>query len=142
MRSLVKAVLTAMIIMSSAPAMGVGLNKIQEVHQITAFDNNGEDGKIYQTGKASYYGGNGHHGRKTASGKVFDKNGMTCAHMTLPFGTKLKVTNSKTGAFVIVTVTDRGNFGKLGRVIDLSEGAFKKIAPLKQGIVNVKIEKI
>ena len=142
MRKLFKAVLTASIIMSSAPVMGVGLSKIQEVHQITELNSNGEDGKIYQVGKASYYGGNGHHGRKTASGKVFDKNGMTCAHMTLPFGTKLKVTNIKTGVSVIVTVTDRGNFGKLGRIIDLSEGAFKKIAPLKQGVVKVKIEKV
>lgn len=141
MRKLFKAVLTVSIIMSSAPVMGVGLSKIQEVHQITEFNDNGQDGKIYQTGNASHYGGK-HHGRRTSSGKVFDKNGMTCAHMTLPFGTKLKVTNLKTGASVIVTVTDRGNFGKLGRVIDLSEGAFKKIAPLKQGVVNVKIEKL
>ena len=49
MRKLFKAVLTASIIMSSAPVMGVGIEKFQEVHQITELNSNGEDGKIYQT---------------------------------------------------------------------------------------------
>ena len=56
--------------------------------------------------------------------------------------TKLKVTNPKNGKSVIVTVTDRGGFNKLGRIIDLSEGAFKQIASLKSGVIKVKIEKL
>ena len=142
MKQILKAIFIATIILSSAPAKGNGLEKFQEVHQITEFNDNGQGGeKIYQTGRASFYGGR-HHGKRTASGKVFDKNGMTCAHMTLPFGTKLKITNPKNGKSVIVTVTDRGNFGKYGRVVDLSEGAFKKIASLSAGVIKVTIEKI
>ena len=137
MKKFLSAICTATILLSSVPVLGTARDIInQEVLQITAFKDNG------QVGKASYYGGNGHHGRKTASGKVFDKNAMTCAHMTLPFGTKLKITNIKTGESVIVEVTDRGNFAKHGRIVDLSEGAFKKIAPLKQGVVKVKLEKL
>lgn len=121
---------------SSAPLMGQEDSiKIEKVLQITDSKKNGE------VGKASYYGGK-HNGRKTASGKIFDKNALTCAHMTLPFGTKIRVTNINTGKSVIVEVTDRGNFGKYGRVVDLSEGAFKKIASLKQGVVKVKVEKL
>ena len=140
MKSLYKIILILSFI--SSPVKGEFIKNFNRKNHDSVINFTQKDGETYQTGKASYYGGNNHHGRKTASGKVFDKNGMTCAHMTLPFGTKLKVTNIKTGVSVIVTVTDRGNFGKLGRIIDLSEGAFKKIAPLKQGVVKVKIEKV
>ena len=75
-----------------------------------------------------------------ANGKIFDKNSLTCAHNSYPFGTKLKV--SYQGKSVVVIVTDRGGFNKLGRVIDLSEGAFKKLAPLSKGVIKVKIEKL
>ena len=114
--------------------MGKGLIDIQKVPQITEFNDNGQEGK------ASHYGGNYHHGRKMANGKIFDKNALTCAHNSYPFGTKLKV--SYQGKSVVVTVTDRGGFNKLGRVIDLSEGAFKKLAPLSKGVIKVKIEKL
>lgn len=135
MRNLVKAVFSAMIIMSSAPAKGeMRFNINQEILQITNPKGNG------QVGKASFYGGKSHNGKKTASGERFNKNDMTCAHMSLPFGTKLRVTNLKTNKSVIVKVNDRGNFRKYNRVIDLSEGAFKKIASLEQGVVKVKIE--
>lgn len=79
-------------------------------------------------------------GRKTASGKIFNNNELTCAHKTLSFGTKLKVTSIKTGKSVIVTVTDRGPFTK-GRDIDLSKKAFMNIAPNKYGgHIRVDIE--
>ena len=79
-------------------------------------------------------------GRRTASGAIFNNNELTCAHKTLPFGTKLKVTSIKTGKSVIVTVTDRGPFAK-GRHIDLSKKAFMLIAPNKYGgHIMVKIE--
>ncbi len=74
-----------------------------------------------QSGIASWYGGK-FHGRKTASGERYNQNGMTAAHKTLPFGTRVQVTNTRTGNSVIVRINDRGPFVK-GRVIDLSRAA-------------------
>ncbi|MCK4755525.1 septal ring lytic transglycosylase RlpA family protein [candidate division WOR-3 bacterium] len=93
-----------------------------------------------QSGKASYYGDK-FHGKKTASGEVFNKWDYTCAHKKLPFGTKLKVTNLKNKKSVIVKVNDRGPFVK-GRIIDLSYAAAKKIDMIKDGVIKVKIEKV
>lgn len=79
----------------------------------------------------------------TASGETFDKNKFTCAALKhYKFKDKLKVTNLRNNKFVIVTVTDRGNFKKYGRTLDLSEGAFKKIENLKKGVLICKIEKL
>ena len=96
-------------------------------------------GQTY-TGKASYYGP-GFHGRKSASGEVFDMNKLTCAHKTLPFGTMLKVTNLKNGKSTVVKVTDRGPYVK-GRIIDLSKAAAEAIDMLAMGVANVEIEVI
>lgn len=82
-------------------------------------------------------------GRKTASGATFNNNELTCAHKTLPFGTKLKVTSIKTGKSVQVVVTDRGPFSK-DKDIDLTKKAFMKIAPNRYGghiRVNIEIIK-
>ena len=73
----------------------------------------------------SYYG-NKFHGKRTASGSIFNMNSLTAAHRTLPFGTKVEVTNNKTKQSVIVRITDRGPFIK-GRILDLSKGAAGKI---------------
>lgn len=89
--------------------------------------------------KSSFYGKD-FHGKRTASGKIFDKNTLTCAHNKLPFGTILKVTNQENGKTVLVEVTDRGGFTKMKREIDLSEKAFKTIADPKKGLIKVKIE--
>src|SRR5262245_15148323 len=67
---------------------------------------------------ASWYGA-GFHGRRTASGEVFDQGRMTAAHKTLPFGTKLRVTNLRNGRSVLVTVTDRGPYVR-NRQLDVS----------------------
>jgi rare lipoprotein A len=93
--------------------------------------------KIYQEGVASYYG-SGFHGKKTASGERFDRWGFTAAHKYLPFGTKVKVTNTSNQKSVIVTINDRGPYTK-GRIIDLSEGAMRKILE-KGGLCNVTLE--
>ncbi|GAB3202933.1 rare lipoprotein A [Pontibacter aydingkolensis] len=91
-----------------------------------------------QTGEASWYGSK-YHGRKTSSGERYNKNDMTAAHKTLPFGTKVKVTNLKNDEFVILRINDRGPF--VGdRIIDVSEVAAKKLAFRGQGIVTVKVE--
>jgi len=91
-----------------------------------------------ETGQASYYG-NEFHGRKTANGEQFDQGKLTAAHRTLPFGTRLKVTNTQTGKSVQVRVNDRGPFVK-GRIIDLSSSAFKAIASINAGVVPVRIQ--
>lgn len=84
-------------------------------------------------------------GKTTASGEKFNENDLTCASWQYPFGTKLRVTNLKNGMTVVVKVTDRGPSKKLvakGRVIDLSKGSFQAIAPLRDGVIPVKIEKV
>lgn len=78
-----------------------------------------------QRGMASYYGP-GFHGRRTASGERFNANAMTAAHRTLPFGTRVKVTNHKSGRSIVVRINDRGPFGH-GRIIDLSAGSARAI---------------
>ena len=87
-----------------------------------------------QTGKASYY----KHGARTASGERFDPHGYTAAHRTLPFGTKVLVTNVKTGKSVIVRINDRGPFIK-SRIIDVSYGAAKVLGITATGVATVKI---
>lgn len=93
-----------------------------------------------QFGYASWYGP-GFNGRPTSSGEIFNQNGLTAAHRTLPLGTPILVTNLDTGRSVIVKVNDRGPFADTHkRVIDLSYGAFKKIAPITSGVARIKID--
>jgi rare lipoprotein A len=92
---------------------------------------------IAQTGIASYYGEQ-HQGKLTASGKPFNMNALTAAHRTLPFGTKIKVTNLKNHKFVYVSINDRGPFVK-GRILDLSKRAAKEIGMNGITIVNIEI---
>lgn len=84
---------------------------------------------------ASYY----HEGQKTANGETFNPNAMTAAHKTLPFNSRVKVTNPKTGQSVIVRINDRGPYIS-GRCLDLSRAAFASIAPLSAGAVTVNWE--
>ncbi|WP_276563960.1 septal ring lytic transglycosylase RlpA family protein [Carbonactinospora thermoautotrophica] len=88
-----------------------------------------------RTCKASYY----HYGQVTANGESFNPNGMTAAHKTMPFGSKVLVTNVSNGNSVIVRVNDRGPF-VAGRCLDLARGAFAQIAPLSAGVVTVKYQ--
>ncbi len=88
---------------------------------------------------ASYYADK-FHGRKTASGKKYDKTKYTAAHKKLPFGTIVKVTNEVNGKSVILEINDRGPFVR-SREIDLSKRAFMEIASSKStGVVMVTIE--
>ena len=95
-------------------------------------------GQIYETGKASYYGGK-FHGRRTASGERYDKNAFTAAHKTLPFGTIVRVTAEWNQKSVEVRITDRGPY-KHGRVIDLSTAAAAELGMLSKGVGNVSLE--
>ena len=88
---------------------------------------------------ASYYADK-FHGRRTASGIRYDKNKLTAAHKSLPFGTKVRVTNEANGKSVVVEVTDRGPFVR-GREIDLSRKAFYTIASSSgMGYIRVTLE--
>ena len=91
-----------------------------------------------EKGIASWYG-EPYHGRRTASGEVYDMHRMTAAHKTLAFGTKVKVNRRDTGADVVVRVNDRGPFIE-GRIIDLSFAAAKKIDLDVDGVAPVKIK--
>jgi rare lipoprotein A len=84
---------------------------------------------------ASFYGS----GKKTASGERFDRNAMTAAHRSLPFGTLVRVVNRRNGKSVSVRVNDRGPFRR-SRVIDLTPATFDKIATRKAGVVAVRLE--
>ena len=90
---------------------------------------------------ASWYGGK-FHGRTTASGEKFNKWAMTTASNSHKMGTKLLVTNKANGKSVIVKVNDTGGFKKYGRTLDLSRGAFAKIANINQGLIKIKIKVI
>ena len=92
-------------------------------------------GKSYQSGVASWYGGY-FHGRTTANGEKYNQWAMTAAHKTLPFGTRVKVTNTRNGDSVIVRINDRGPF-IAGRIIDLSKAAANDIG--MSGVAPVKV---
>lgn len=98
----------------------------------------GASGSAAIYGLASYYGDE-FHGRKTASGEIYNKWDLTCAHKKFKFGTRLKVTNMKNKKSVIVRVNDRGPFVKK-RILDLSYAAARNIDMLSDGVVKVKIE--
>jgi rare lipoprotein A len=93
--------------------------------------------KFMQKGLASWYGSQ-LHGKATASGEPMDRQRLTAAHRTLPFGTVLEVTNKKNGRRVMVTVNDRGP-GPDNRVIDLSPVAAAQLGMKKKGLAPVEI---
>jgi len=90
-------------------------------------------------GKCSFYSDK-LHGNETASGEKYDMYAKTAAHLTLPFGTKVRVTNLWNGKSVVVKINDRGPFG--GRVIDVSKQAAIELQMVAAGVVDVKCEVI
>ena len=92
---------------------------------------------VTETGTASYYGSQ-FNNRETASGSKYNPKHRTAAHKTLPFGTKVIVTNLSNHQRVKVRITDRGPFEK-GRIIDLSQKAAQKIDMITQGITQVEL---
>jgi rare lipoprotein A len=91
-----------------------------------------------ERGRASWYG-SFHHGRRTASGETFNKNALTAAHRSLPFGTLVRVTCVRTGESVVVRINDRGPF-KAGRIIDLSQATARAIG--LKGIGEVSLTEV
>ncbi len=92
-------------------------------------------GPYYEVGIASWYGP-GFDGNLTANGEVYDMNGISAAHKTLPFGTIVRVVEFSTGKSIIVRINDRGPFIE-GRIIDLSKGAAKELGIIDKGITKV-----
>jgi rare lipoprotein A len=109
-----------------APSIGAKLAVVQQ-----AFEAVGE-------GTASYYG-NELAGNRTSSGERFNPAGLTCAHRSLPLGTRVRVTNLTNGRSVIVRVNDRGPFTR-GRILDVSLAAAREIAMIGPGSARVRIE--
>ncbi|QXH46010.1 septal ring lytic transglycosylase RlpA family protein [Pseudomonas xanthosomatis] len=91
-----------------------------------------------QSGTASYYGAR-HHGKRTASGEPFNQHGLTAAHRSLPFGTRVLVTNLSNQQSVVVRINDRGPHTR-GRLIDLSRAAAEKIGMLRSGTARVRVQ--
>ena len=90
------------------------------------------------SGEASWYG-HPHHGRRTASGEIYDMNKMTAAHRTLPLGTRVLVTNRENGRTVEVRINDRGPFRK-NRVLDLSYAAARSLGAVGEGVIPVTLK--
>src|SRR5262249_2301423 len=95
----------------------------------------GTGGGPVQTCKASFYD----EGQMTANGERFDPNALTGAHKTLPFNTRVRVTNPSTGKSVVVRINDRGPF-VAGRCLDLSRAAFQTIGSISAGVMTVNFQ--
>ena len=89
-------------------------------------------------GWASWYGP-GFHGNRSASGEIYNQNALTAAHRTLPFGTKVRVTNLNNGLTVVVRINDRGPYIR-GRIIDLSAASARLLGMMGSGVAPVRIE--
>jgi len=99
-----------------------------------------ESATVIGSGKASYYGSQ-HQGKPTANGERFDQQALTAAHRSLPFGTRVRVTNTRNGKSVVVRINDRGPFVR-NRIIDLSKAAFRSIASPRAGVIPVRLERL
>lgn len=93
------------------------------------------EAKAASHGVASFYS----YDTQTASGEKFDKNELTAAHPTLPFGTRVRVTNVSTGRTVTVRVNDRGPYVR-GRIVDVSYSAAEALGMVNQGVANVRLD--
>jgi rare lipoprotein A len=94
--------------------------------------------RIRLSGMASWYGP-GFHGNRSASGERYNQNALTAAHRSLPFGTKVRVTNIRNGRSVVVRINDRGPYAR-GRIIDLSAAAARMVGVMQSGIAPVRVE--
>ena len=91
-------------------------------------------------GQASWYGQR-HHGRRTASGERFDQHALTAAHRSLPFGTRVRVTNLNNDRSVVVRINDRGPHTR-GRIIDVSRRAAEQLDMLRSGTAPVRVQSL
>ena len=104
-------------------------------HSRAASDKSSSKKQVPTLGLASFYSEDA----ETASGEGFDKHKLAAAHPTLPFGTRLRVTNVRNGRSVIVRVNERGPFVR-GRVIDVTSTAAEALGMIREGVINVKLD--
>jgi rare lipoprotein A len=121
------------LMMLAAPLLMV----VPAVAQDVGSDEDGVTETELSTGMASYYSRE-LEGNRTANGEVCDPDDLTAAHRTLPFGSKVRVTNLANGDSVVVRINDRGPFGR-GRVIDISHAAAKEIGMHRSGTARVRL---
>jgi rare lipoprotein A len=95
---------------------------------------------LVEVGEASYYS-SAFNGRRMAGGDIYDDSRLIAAHRTLPFGTRVRVTNLSNGRSVVVTIQDRGP-AKRSRVIDLSGRAARELGFVREGVTQVRMEVI
>jgi rare lipoprotein A len=91
---------------------------------------------VAQDGIASFY----HEGQRTANGERYRPDGLTAAHRTLPFGTRVRVTHRGNGRSVVLRINDRGPAKRLNRVIDVSRGAAVRLGMIRSGVAPVSVE--
>lgn len=116
--------------------LGIPLtSSAQPVHQVA--EGHTETPEV-QHGRASFYS-NWFNGRRTASGDIFSNSKMTAAHMSLPFGTRVQVTNLRNGRKAIVTINDRGPYVP-HRIIDLSRAAAEHLHMVDSGVQHVRLK--
>jgi peptidoglycan lytic transglycosylase len=118
-------------------ASSITHRRVASVRKHTPFASHRDAGdtKVAKQGVASFYT----EGTQTASGERFDTHDLTAAHPTLPFGTKLRVTNVSTGRSVTVRINDRGPYVP-GRIVDVSHSAAESLGMVEKGIANVKLD--
>ena len=103
-----------------------------------------KEGGVYtEKGEASWYGGDGDGfaGRITANGEIYTPSDLTCAHRTLPFGTRIEVKNLANGKHVVLRVNDRGPFMR-GRILDLSREGAHQLGILQSGVATVRLHTV
>jgi len=121
------------------PQASVGAYKVGKPYQIAGvWYYPKEDYDYVETGVASWYGP-GFHGRRTANGEIFDQNGVTAAHRTLPLPTFVRVTNLENGRSLKIRINDRGPFAN-GRIIDLSRRGAQLLGFERKGTAKVRVE--
>jgi rare lipoprotein A len=116
-------------------AASVTHRRVAAVRKHTPFASRKDNTRVASQGVASFYT----EGTKTASGEKFDTNELTAAHPSLPFGTRLRVTNTATGRSVTVRVNDRGPYVP-GRIVDVSYSAADALGMVGKGVAKVKLD--
>ncbi len=123
-----------------APATPVGQGAVETDKSKEASTECTEFFTHSEEGVASWYG-KSRHGRKTASGERLDMNAPTAAHRSIPFGSRIRVTNLDNGQKTTVTVNDRGPFKK-GRILDISQKSATELGFVRQGLAQVRVEMV
>lgn len=125
------------VIDTAASVAVIELVPVQPTTEVTEPPASAPQATVLGQGSASYYAAK-FNGRRTASGERFDNGDMTAAHRTLPFGSRVRVTNPANGRSVVVRINDRGPFTR-GRLIDVSRAAAEELGMIARGHAHVEL---